>query len=303
MPKRNYHLIGAAFGLGSAEHNSRLGPDNLWQGGLIEKLQQSGANVVDRGILRESPIKTLQLDPKLRYVDEVVEFSGRLMESVAESYKLSALPVVVGGDHSVSISTVSANALYLHQQGRTPGLIWVDAHADINTPQSTPSGNIHGMPVAILLGHGDPALTGLGGYTPKLKPEHIVYIGLRDVDPGEREMIKQLGIKAYSMHDVDLRGIGQICKEALTYIEQRCDGFVLSFDLDVCEPDVAPGVGTPVRGGLTVRESHLIMELAHDSPKLMSIELVELNPALDRQDTTRQFATWLLQSALGKKIL
>jgi arginase len=180
--------------------------------------------------------------------------------------------------------------------------LWVDTHPDINTPETTPSGNLHGMTVAHLLGLGDPSLAKLGDISPKIKPENIIFLGLRWVDPPEVSLIRQLGITAYTMHEIDRYGIGAICEKVFTTLN-KLTGFVLSFDLDVCDPAIAPGVGTPVRGGLTFRESHLIMEMAAECPGLTSVDIVEYNPDLDVRGATRELVAGMIESVTGKKIL
>lgn len=303
---REYAVVGAAFGLASHHPGCKDGPRSLLERGLVQKLHEVGVKVEDAGELTEPDIGSTSPAGKAKYVREVESFGNDLLALLGKLYRRGVFPILLGGDHSISIASVTAAAQHLRDDKKSSsgvGLLWIDAHPDINTPDSSPSGNVHGMSVAALLGYGDSSLVNLGGFSPKLAPENVVYIGLRDVDPGERERIHQSGIKAYTMKDIDLLGIGKVCQQSLEYLERVSSGFVLSFDLDVCEPEVAPGVGTPVRGGLTVRESHLIMELAAQSNKLMSIELVELNPALDEHDTTKQFAIWLLQSAVGKTIL
>lgn len=306
MASNSYAVLGAAFGLASYDPRSVRAPEALRAAGLLERLERLGVGVTDYGDLKEPPAPSIS-NARLKYVEAVTSFAGSLMEKLGEIYAAGHKPVLIGGDHSISIASVSAAARHLRALGRPSerlGLLWVDAHADINTPETTPTGNIHGMSIAHLLGLGDPGLTSLGGFSPKLAPSGIVYIGLRDVDPGERALIKELGITAYSMKEVDLLGIGEVSRRAFAHLSKNTDRFIVSFDLDVCDPWIAPGVGTPVRGGLTFRESHLIMELAAEQrDKLMAIELVEYNPDLDINSLTGDIAIGLVESALGKSIL
>ena len=212
-------------------------------------------------------------------------------------------PLVLGGDHSIAAGTVSGIAAFARRQGKRLGLLWVDAHGDINTPESSPSGNIHGMPVATLLGFGPDKLTGIGGKGPKLDPANIALVGIRSLDDGEKRRLKETGVQVHTMSDVDRHGILRIMKKALTRVTDGTDYVHVSFDLDAVDPTVAPGVGTPVKGGLDYREAHLIMELLHDSGVMTSLEMVEVNPILDQGNASATFAVELVQSAFGKKIL
>lgn len=303
---RKYAVVSAAFGLASHRRETQHGPRALMEQGLIDRLRDTGAQVIDAGEVGEPNKPGSIKDPKMKYLPEVKAFGRSMIEKLRPLYAENYLPLIIGGDHSVSIASISCASEHVKSRfgsDKEVGLLWVDAHADINTAATTPSGNIHGMAVAALLGHGHKDLTSIGGKDPKIKPENLVYIGLRDVDPGERELIKELNITAYTMRDIDSLGMHEVCRRAISQLSQSCAGFVLSFDLDVCEPELAPGVGTPVRGGLTLRESHLLMELAHESDKLLSLELLELNPLFDKHEMTEQIAIWLLQSAVGRTIL
>lgn len=310
MSTRSFEIFGAAFGLASRHRGTAKAPEALRRRGLLQRLKQLeldlGITVTDMGDLREPEEPMPITDPKIKYVEEVLNFSNEFMTRLGESYRRGATPLVLGGDHSISISSLSAASMHLkekHGESAKLGVLWVDAHPDINTPETSFSGNIHGMTIAHLLGHGNEAICTLGGFAPKISPDCIVYIGLRDVDGPERQVIKDLKIPAFSMKEIDLYGIGEVCRRAFSLLEERATKFVVSFDLDVCDPMVAPGVGTPVRGGLSFRESHLIMELAAQSEQCLSIELVEYNPDIDPQDTTGEMAIGLLESALGKSIL
>lgn len=302
---RKFGLVGAAFGLAAAAPGNELAPQVLREGGLVKLLNEIGIDLSDYGDIPQ-PQPASAGDPKAKYLAQTSSFCRELYLRTLNVYQDGRRSVVIGGDHSISIGSVSAASTFLRSKFGAEaklGLLWVDAHPDINTPQTSPSGNIHGMSLASLLGMGPSELTSLSPHGPALEASNIVMLGLRDVDPPERDLLKRLAIKTFTMTELDLMGAGRAFTEALKYIEDRCEAFVLSFDLDVCEPEVAPGVGTPVRGGLTIRESHLLMELANMSSKILGVELVEFNPALDYDHHTRQFALWLLQSALGKKIL
>lgn len=306
MTSRTYELIGAAFGLGATRGETAMAPSVLRQAGLFERLQLVTKDLVDCGDANGPTAAAPVADPKLRYLPEYLEFSRTLIPRLERAYKSKHIPIVVGGDHSISISSIAVASKALREsKGKKAklGLLWVDTHPDLNTPDTTPSGNIHGMSVAVSLGRGDKALTELLGFAPKIRPENIVYVGLRDVDPPEKVALKELGIKTFTMHDIDLLGFGEVSKRALEHVTKKSDGFVMSFDLDVCDPTIAPGVCTPIRGGLTYREAQLIMELGAAAKKLLSIEVVELNPYLDHNRITIDLAIALLESAVGKTIL
>lgn len=306
MTTRTYELIGAAFGLGATRAETAMAPSVLRQAGLIEKLLLVTPNIIDCGDAVGPTASAPPTDPKLRYLPEYLEFSGAFIPRIQRAYKNEHVPIIVGGDHSISICTLAVAAETLRaRKGKKSklGLLWVDTHPDLNTPETTPSGNIHGMSVAVALGRGPTELINLCGFAPKLLPESIAYVGLRDVDPPEKVALKELGIKTYTMHDIDLLGFGEVTQRAIEHVSKKSDAFVMSFDLDVCDPTIAPGVCTPIRGGLTYREAQLIMELGAAAKKLMSIEVVELNPYLDHNRVTSDLAIALLESAVGKTIL
>jgi arginase len=233
----------------------------------------------------------------VRYLPQVAEVCRNLAVRIAGVARAGQLPLVLGGDHSIALGTV-AGLVAAHGTGL--GLLWVDAHADMNTPETSPSGNIHGMPLAALLGRGHPELTSLGSV---LDPRHVVLLGTRDVDPGEAALAEQLGVRVITMSEIDRRGLVACLDEALAIVTASRVGFHLSLDLDAIDPQFAPGVGTPIPGGLNVRESHLVCELAAASGQLRGLEVVELNPTLDLANQTGRLAVWLIQSALGKRIM
>lgn len=306
MSRKSHTIIGASCGLGyPACQDSREAPSYLRRLGLLERVRALDPGATDFGDVNEPPLKKDSGDERCQYADEIYQFNQELYRQTTAILESGRRPIVVGGDHSISIGSVSAASNWLKKNSGAKsklGLLWVDAHGDINTPSTTPSGTMHGMPLAFLLGLGDPRFAELGGNTPKILPENIVYIGLRDLDPPERSLIKKLGITAFTMKEVDLLGIGEICQQAYAKLK-KLPGFAISFDLDVCDPRLAPGVGTPVRGGLTFRESHLVAEMAAECKNLILIELVEFRPSLDVAGSTAELALGLIESAMGKSIL
>ncbi len=301
-----FEIFGAAYGLAGRHPGPAQAPAMLRQLGLLARLQKLGLNVQDAGDLNSNAKDSGVLTDNLKNFSPTLDYLKQLYEKVLAIYHKGSLPLVLGGDHSVSIASIAAACTHLKTKigaSARLGVLWVDAHPDLNTEQSTVSGNIHGMSLGMLLGLGKSDLCNIGGIGPKVKAESLVYLGLRDVEPGEREMIRKLGIEAYSMTEIDMIGMGQACLNAISKIENNCDAFVVSFDLDACDPRYAPGVGTPQRGGLTYRESHLVMELVAQSKKLLTVELVEYNPELDIDGHTADLTIGLLESALGKSIL
>jgi len=240
---------------------------------------------------------------RARYLADIVRASTVACKKVEKIMSRGRFPLVLGGDHSIAVGTVSGIAAVARRQGKKPGLLWVDAHGDINTPDSSPSGNIHGMPVAALLGYGPAELTGIGGKFRKLDPANVALVGIRSLDEGEKRRLKETGVQVHTMSDIDRHGIHRVMKKALARVTNGTDYVHVSFDLDAVDPTVAPGVGTPVKGGLDYREAHLIMELLHDSGVMTSLEMVEVNPILDQGNASAMFAVELVQSAFGKKIL
>jgi arginase len=238
-------------------------------------------------------------NPKLKYLDQIVRVSEELAGIVTTILQEGEFPLILGGDHSIALGSLSGVA-NVH---KNVGVLWIDAHADFNTDQSTPSGNIHGMILASLAGLGNSSLTNIGGWSPKIDKRAIVIVGVRDLDRGEQELLRTHSIHVFTMSEVDQLGITEVMRQALTIVRQNNDGIHLSLDMDALDPTEAPGVGTPVRGGLTYREAHLAMELIADSHKLVSMDVVEVNPILDRENATALLAVELVLSALGKKIL
>ena len=301
---RPVHIIGVPLDLGSGRRGVDMGPSAFRIAGLDGQIAALGHAVTDKGDLDSPTPETKSAgDSTQKYIREIVQVCQALYECAAESHEAGALPLVLGGDHSIGAGSVAAAAASARRRGRPFSLLWVDAHGDMNTPESSLSGNVHGMPLAALLG-GEPAgLAGLGGFSPKVSPARTVLIGIRNLDDREREMVKVSGVRVFTMKDIDRHGIAAVAEEALAI---ACAGSALvhvSFDLDACDPLIAPGVGTPVKGGLDYREAHTLMEMIADTGQLSSLDMVEVNPILDVRNSTAILGTELALSALGKKIL
>ena len=297
-------LISVYLDLGAGRRGVDMGPSAMRIAGLAEKLDALGFTVTEMGAIHAQEPEDIAIeDKKCRYITEVAEVNQAIHKHVQRALRGEQFPLILGGDHSLAIGTVSGVAQFMKQKNERIGVIWVDAHADMNTPETTPSGNIHGMPVSVLLGHGAPQLVALNGGTPSLLPENVTIIGARDIDPGEKELIRQLNVRVITMSEIDERGVGVCIEEAIERASQGTAGFHLSFDLDAIDPWEAPGVGTPVEGGLTYREAHLICEKVAQSQRMLSMEMVELNPVLDARNRTAELAVSLIESALGKTIL
>jgi arginase len=281
-----------------------MGPSAFRIAGLRDRIAALGREVVDRGDLPAAIPETQHaVDQHKKYIHEIARVCEHLYATCLESLGQQALPLVLGGDHSLAAGSVAASATWLRQtSGKPLGLIWVDAHGDMNTPATTTSGNVHGMPLAALLGHEPAELSTIGG-APSVLPQHTVLVGIRNIDEAEKAQIRDAGIHAFTMKDIDRAGIATIAERAIAIASNGTGGIHVSFDLDVCDPSIAPGVGTPVKGGFDYREAHMIMELVADSQRLVALDLVEVNPTLDLRNTTAEFATELALSALGKNIL
>jgi arginase len=298
------HIIGVPLDLGGARRGVDMGPSAFRIAGLGEQIAALGRQVRDKGNL-PAPIRETQdtLDQQKKYIAAIAAVCRDLHASCLESLQQDALPLVLGGDHSVAAGSIAASAAWVRQTTNRPlGVIWVDAHGDMNTPQTTTSGNVHGMPLAALLGQEPQELAAIGG-TPAVLPEHTVLVGIRNLDEEEKEQIRAAGVHVFTMKDIDRAGIATVAERAIELASAGTGGIHVSFDLDVCDPTIAPGVGTPVKGGFNYRESHMIMELVADSQRLVALDLVEVNPTLDIRNTTAEFATELALSALGKRIL
>jgi arginase len=301
---QNVHLIGVSLDLGGNRRGVDMGPSAFRIAGLAERLGALGATVVDEGDL-VAPIPEVKSlgDPTKKYIREIAKVCEKLYKTSLAALEKRALPLVLGGDHSLAAGSVAATADYVRREGKPLGLIWVDAHGDINTPASSDSGNVHGMPLASLLGPEPAELSRIGGFSPKVLPEHTVLIGIRNLDAREKEILRASGAHVFTMKDIDRSGIASIVERALSIAGALTAGIHVSFDMDVCDPTIAPGVGTPVKGGLDYREAHMLMELVADSQRLVALDLVEVNPTLDVRNTTAEFAVELALSALGKRII
>jgi arginase len=305
MSMRPVHLIGVPLDLGGARRGVDMGPSAFRIARIAERVGALGYSVVDKGDL-ETPIPEMKRprDERKRYVGEIAKVCQQLYARTLASLRAGATPVVLGGDHSLAAGSVAASAAWARAKRRASiGLIWVDAHGDMNTPASTPSGNVHGMPLAALLGPEPRELSRIGGVTPKVRSEQTVLLGVRNLDEREKDLVRASRVHVFTMKDIDRRGMAAIAEEAVRLAGADAAGIHVSFDMDVCDPMIAPGVGTPVQGGLNYREAHLLMEILADSGHLMALDVVEVNPTLDIRNTTAQLGTELALSALGLKIL
>ncbi|WP_347552704.1 arginase [Pseudalkalibacillus hwajinpoensis] len=293
-------IIGVPMDLGQMRRGVDMGPSAIRYAGIVERLTKLNYDIEDLGDIEigrpEQPPE--EQDHQLKNLKEVADASENLSNVVSEVVNGKRFPLVFGGDHSIAIGTLAGVARHYENLG----VIWYDAHGDLNDSATSPSGNIHGMPLAVSLGIGDESLTGISGYSPKVKPENIVIIGARSLDEGERELIKEKGIKVYTMHEIDRMGMTKVMEEAIEYVSKGTDGVHLSLDLDGLDPHDAPGVGTPVLGGISYRESHLAMEMLAESDILTSAEFVEVNPILDEKNKTATVAVALMGSLFGEKL-
>jgi arginase len=281
-----------------------MGPSAVRIAGIGEAIAKLGRQVIDKGNL-PAPIAETEdaLDRHKKYIDPIAAVCRSLHASCLASLEADAVPLVLGGDHSLAAGSVAASSDWIRRiNGKPLGLIWVDAHGDMNTPETTTSGNVHGMPLAALLGREPLELASIGT-VPSVLPQHTVLVGIRNLDENEKGQIRAAGVHVFTMKDIDRQGIATVAERAIELASAGTGGIHVSFDLDVSDPSIAPGVGTPVRGGLDYRESHMIMELVADSNQLIALDLVEVNPTLDNRNATAEFAAELALSALGKRIL
>jgi len=290
--------------LGAGRRGVDMGPSALRIAGIGDQIAALGRTVVDKGDL-PAPIPETQrpADRRKKYVRDIAKVCQKLRDIALKSLDGGAVPLVLGGDHSLAAGSVAASAEWVRRAASLPlGLVWVDAHGDMNTPETTTSGNVHGMPLAALLGH-EPAELSSIGFSPSVLPEHTVLLGIRNLDDQEKEQIRRSGVHVFTMKDIDRDGIARVAERALAVAADGTGGIHVSLDMDVCDPSIAPGVGTAVKGGLDYREAHMVMELVADSRHLVALDIVEVNPTLDIRNATAEFATELALSALGKNIL
>ena len=305
QPTRKIRVLGVPLDMGASRRGVDMGPSAMRVAGLEARLEALGHHVVDGGNIRVEIAETQGYgDRKARYLKEIAETCTRTAEAVVETLEEGLTPLVLGGDHSIAAGSISGVSEFYRRSNQKIGLLWIDAHSDINTPETSPSGNVHGMPLAALLGLGPEPLTHIFGYAPKIAPENTVLIGVRDIDATERENIRRAGLtEVYTMRDIDERGMRAVMEDALRAAARDTAGYHVSLDMDWIDPEDAPGVGTPVRGGATYRESHLAMEIIADHGGMVSFEMVEVNPVIDEHNRTADLAVELACSAFGKKIL
>jgi arginase len=298
-------LIGAPLDLGAGRRGVDMGPSAVRVAGLGKKLAALGYEVSDLGNVPVAQAESLPDEgpADAKFLPQIAVTCERLGELVAQSLSNGTIPLVLGGDHSIAAGTVAGASRFFRERQQSIGLLWMDAHADMNTPESSPSGNVHGMPLACCAGFGPDELAGMFGFAPKIDPANIALIGIRDVDESERGNVRTIGIRAFTMREVDERGMRAVMDEAIGIASKGTAGFHLSLDMDFLDPEFAPGVGTPVRGGATYREAHLAMEMICDSGSMLSMEVVEVNPVIDEVNRTAELAVELILSAMGKKIL
>ncbi|HSI65861.1 MAG TPA: arginase [Planococcus sp. (in: firmicutes)] len=302
MNKMNISIIGVPMDHGQNRRGVDMGPSAIRYAGVVNRIENLGHSVKDEGDIQIGHADgSVDENTNLRNLKAITDATEALGEKVHEVAEAGNFPLVLGGDHSIAIGTLAG----ISERHDNLGVIWYDAHADMNTSDTSPSGNIHGMPLAASFGHGHEKLTNIRGYSPKVKPENIVIIGARSVDPGERELIKERGIKVYSMHEIDKMGMNAVIEDSIRYLkeERKTDAVHLSLDLDGIDPMYTPGVGTPVPGGISYRESHLAMEMLFDAGLITSAEFVEVNPILDEKNRTADVAVALIGSLFGEKLL
>ena len=302
MNKLNISIIGVPMDHGQNRRGVDMGPSAIRYAGVVDRIEDLGHTVSDEGDIQIGQADgSVDTSTNLRNLKAITEATEALGDKVFEVAEAGNFPLVLGGDHSIAIGTLAG----ISERHENLGVIWYDAHADMNTSDTSPSGNIHGMPLAASFGHGHEKLTNIRGYSPKVKPENIVIIGARSVDPGERQLIKERGIRVYSMHEIDKMGMNAVIEDSIRYLkeERKTDAVHLSLDLDGIDPMYTPGVGTPVPGGISYRESHLAMEMLFDAGIITSAEFVEVNPILDEKNRTADVAVALIGSLFGEKLL
>jgi arginase len=303
MPQK-VRIIGVPMDLGQSRRGVDMGPSALRVAGLKARVKQLGHTVEDIGNLEVKQPEEMQVGEKrAKYLQEIAETCQDIAKAVQESLREGFFPLVLGGDHSIAAGVAAGVASHFRKDEKRIGYLWLDAHGDMNTPESSPSGNVHGMPLAAIMGYGADELVNLGGFKPKAEPGNIVIVGARDLDAQERKIVKKSGIHVFTMRDIDERGMREVMADALKYATDDTDGIAVSLDMDFVDPSDAPGVGTPVRGGVTYREAHLAMEMIADSESMASLEVVEINPVIDEHNRTALLGVELVLSGLGQKIL
>lgn len=305
MRKSGVAIIGAPLDLGQGRRGVDMGPSAVRVAGVYRRIAALGYAVRDLGNAPVQEAETLSSEgpENARYLPQIAATCRQLAEMVESALAVEQVPLVIGGDHSVAVGSVSGVSHHHRARGEQVGLLWIDAHADMNTPETSPSGNVHGMPLACCIGLGPRELTRIFDYSPKVEARNVAVVGLRDVDQLEKPHVRGSGVRAFTMRDIDERGMRAVMDDALRVVNDGTAGFHLSLDMDWVDPEHAPGVGTPVRGGATYREAHLAMELICDCARLLSLEVVEVNPVIDEVNRTAELAVELLTSALGKRIL
>ncbi|HEY2857353.1 MAG TPA: arginase [Terracidiphilus sp.] len=305
LPPRQIRVIGVPLDMGASRRGVDMGPSAMRVAGLEARLEALGHRVTDGGNVKVEIPETQASGPgNAHYLKQIAEVCTRTADAVVKTLEEGITPLVLGGDHSIAAGSISGVSEFYRQRNQKIGLVWIDAHSDINTPETSPSGNVHGMPLAALLGLGPELLGNIYGYSPKISPENTVLIGVRDIDAAERANIKRAGVaEVYTMRDIDERGMRTVIEEGLRAAGRGTAGYHVSLDMDWIDPEDAPGVGTPVRGGATYREAHLAMEIIADHGRLLSFEMVEVNPVIDEHNRTADLAVELACSAFGKKIL
>jgi len=303
MPQK-IRIIGVPMDLGASRRGVDMGPSALRVAGLQARIKTLGHQVEDIGNI---PVKQAEEqhygEKRAKYLAEISDTCNELAATVQKSLEEGFTPLVLGGDHSIAVGTMSGVAAHYHKDKKQVGYVWLDAHGDMNTPETSPSGNVHGMPLASVMGYGPPELVELLGFKPKVEPQNLVIVGVRDLDAQEKKLVKKSGVHVFTMRDIDERGMREVMSETLKFATDDTGGIAVSLDMDFVDPMDAPGVGTPVRGGVTYREAHLAMEMIADSEAMASLEVVEINPVIDEHNRTALLGVELALSALGKKIL
>ena len=303
-PEKTVRIIGVPMDLGASRRGTDMGPSALRIAGLGAAIRGMGYTLAREEDIVVPAMETRPLeDSEARFKPQILSVCTELAGRVKELMNAGEFPLVIGGDHSIAMGTVSGAAAHFRERGEEMGLIWFDAHGDMNIPGVSPSGNIHGMPLAHLLGRGDPDLAGILGFAPKLNPDKVVLIGIRAIDSGERKIIRESGIHVFTMRDIDETGMAKVARKAMEIVTNGTGGFHMSFDVDGCDPSVIPGSGTLVPGGVRFREAHLLLEYCADTRQMTSMEVVELNPFMDQGNVSAERTLHLITSALGKSIL